>query len=243
MFDQTNELEQRFGTHQTGVVFQTLHPNFNDQHEYRIKMDSMTCGHLKYRAAVFEIRHYFIKDSSTYLGLGREEEMKFDATSEFQTNNRDCFTLRYARVPLVNMITKTNGVDQNIAVLGNFSQKLGYIRIKMSLNYQSKKRLEIYKQPEKNVCGQYFLGFSFVELISQHNKYLQSRSKDEIKHLVFKFKWNGINHQVRCIPENISTRQYPLDINVCLINKMCLIDLDIDEATFKKITTPMEIQL
>ena len=245
IFEQTDELKQRFGTHQTGVVFQTLHPNFNDQHEYRIKMDEMTYEHLKYRAAVFEIRHYFIKDSSTYLDLGREEEMKSDTTSEFQTDNRDYFTLGYARVPLVNMITKTNGVDQNIAVLDNFSQKLGYIRIKMSLNYQSKKRLEIYKQPEEkeNISGKYFLGFSFVELISQHNKYLQSRNKDEIKHLVFKFKWNGINHQIRYIPENISTRQYPLDINVYFINKMCLIDFDIDEATFEKSTTPIEIQL
>lgn len=244
VFDQTEELKQRFGTHQSKVVFQTLHPNFNDQHEYRIKMDSMTYEHLKYRAAVFEIRHYFIKDPNTYLDLGREE-MKSDATSEFQTDDRDYFTLGYARVPLVNMITKTNGVDQNIAILDNFSQKLGYIRIKMSLNYQSKKKLEIYKQPEEkhNVNGQYFLGFSFVELISQHNKYLQTLHKDEIKHLVFKFKWNGINHQVRYIPENSSISQYPLDINVYLINKICLIDFDIDEATFEKSATPIEIQL
>lgn len=73
VFDETTELKHRFGTHQSKVVFHTLHPNFENEHEYHIKMDTMIFEHLKYRQAVFEIRHYFVKDSKTYLDLGKED--------------------------------------------------------------------------------------------------------------------------------------------------------------------------
>jgi len=91
----------------------------------------------------------------------------------------------------------------------------------LSLNYQSKKTLEVYKEPaEKPAGGKYFLGFSFVELISQNNRYLIPKGDaNEIKHLLFKFKWNGENHQVRYIPdEKVVT--LPLNLNVYKINKL-----------------------
>ena len=40
MFDETPELKNYFGSHHTKVVFKTLNPDFNDDHEYRIKMDT-----------------------------------------------------------------------------------------------------------------------------------------------------------------------------------------------------------
>lgn len=244
VFEESMVLKQRFGTHETGVVFKTLNPNFNNEHEYRIKMDTSIFEHLKYRSAVYEIRHYFVQDSNELLNLGRIDDSKSEANSEFLTEGRDYITLGYAKVPLVNLITKSNGVDQNVVVLDSFSQKLGYLKIKMSLNYQSRKKLQIYKEPaEKPQVGEYFLGFSFVELISQNNKYLECKGKgEEIKHLLFKFKWNDQTHQVRYIPdENVS--RLPLNINVYNINKLCLIDFDIDDDVFTKPSTPIEIQM
>lgn len=158
VFDETPELKNYFGSHHTKVVFKTLNPDFNDDHEYRIKMDTSIFDHFKYRSAVFEIRHYFVEDSDSLLDLGRRGEEASEADSEFQIENRDYITLGYAKVPLVNLITKSNGVDQDVAVLDSFSQKLGYLRIKMSLNYQSKKKLKILKNPQENfVEGQYLL--------------------------------------------------------------------------------------
>ena len=202
VFEETPELCHKFGKSETKVVFKTLNPDFDYEQEYRIKMDTAIFEHLKYRFAVFEIRHYFIHDENPLLDLGSNNGEQSEANSEFQTDNRDYVTLGYAKVPLANLITKSNGVDQDVAVLDQFSQKLGYLKIKMSLNYQSKKSLKLLKEPaEKPTEGKFFLGLSFIELISQNNKYLQSYNSEEVKHLMFKFKWNGVSHQVRYVPD------------------------------------------
>lgn len=93
----------------------------------------------------------------------------------------------------------------------------------MSLNYQSKKKLEVYKpiSDERPSEGKYFLGFSFVDLISQNNRYLDNKvNQDEIKHLIFKFNMGEQSHQIRYVPEESTTTRYPLNINVYFINKI-----------------------
>ena len=244
VFDETPELKNHFGSHHTKVVFKTLNPDFNDDHEYRIKMDTSIFDHFKYRSAVFEIRHYFVEDSDSLLDLGRRGEEASEADSEFQIENRDYITLGYAKVSLVNLITKSNGVDQDVAVLDSFSQKLGYLRIKMSLNYQSKKKLKILKNPQENfIEGQYLLWFSFAELISQNNTYLESKLfSDEVKHLIFKFKWEDNTYQIRYVPDDNITH-LPFAINVYKLNKMCIADFDINSASIERAAKPIEIQM
>ena len=245
VFDETPDLKDHFGTHQTKVIFKTLNPDFKDDHEYRIKMDTSIFEHFKYRSAVFEVRHYFVEESESLLDLGRKGDEISEVDSEFQTENRDYITLGYAKVPLVNLITKSNGVDQDVAVLDNFSQKLGYLRVKMSLNYQSKKKLKIMQNPkEKSVEGQYFLWLSFVELISQNNKYLDTKLfSDEIKHLIFKFKFEENTYQVRYVPDDNNTSHLPLSINVYKMNKMCITDFDINNESVERAAKPIEIQM
>jgi hypothetical protein len=246
VFEETPELKSRFGVNESKIVFRTLHPDFEFEYEHRIKMDTKIFEHLKYSYAVFEVRHYFVDDLSDMLDVGREVNVKAqsESNSEFNTDTRDFITLGYAKVPLANLISKSNGVDQDVVVLDQFHQKLGYLKLKMSLNYQSRKALTMYKEPaEKPVEGKYFLGLSFVELISQNNKYLHCMNyKEEIKHLMFKFKWNGVSHQVRYLPtENVT--ELPLKINVYFINKFYLLEIDFNEETFEKTATPIEIQL
>lgn len=244
VFDETPELKDRFGKNETKVVFRTLNPDFEYEHEYKIKMDTIIFEHLKYRFAVYEVRHYFVNDQDSLLDLGKRDDEHSEATSEFPTDNRDYITLGYAKVPLTNLISKSNGIDQDVAVLDQFNQKIGYLKVKMSLNYQSMKSLKLAKEPaEKPMEGKYFIGFSFAELVSQNNKYLYLQAKEEeIKHLLFKFKWNGENHQVRYVPDD-KIIELPLSINVYAINKLCLIPFNLNDETFEKSATPVEIQL
>ena len=244
LFEETPELKDRFGINESRIIFNSLNPNFEYENEHRIKMDVGIFEHLKYRFAVFEVRHYFVHEENSLLDLGKREDREIDNDSEFHTDNRDYITLGYAKAPLANLITKSNGIDQDVAVLDQFNQKLGYLKLKMSLNYQSSKNLKLAKEPsEKPLEGKYYLGFSFVELISQHNRYLKSAIyEEEVKHLIFKFKWNGENHQVRYIP-NEGVTELPLDINVYLINKLHFIEVDLNDKTFEKSATPVEIQL
>lgn len=242
VFEETEELRERFGKAETKVVFRTLNPDFDFEHELRLKMDTKIFDHLKYRFAVFEVRHYFINDGDSFLDLGRHNEEHSEANSDFQTDNRDFITLGYAKVPLTNLITRSNGVDQDVAVLDQFNQKFGYLKLKLSLNYQSKKALKLLKEPaEKPLEGKYFLALSFIELISQNNGYLH-HPKSDLKHLILKLKWNGVNHQVRYIPET-GLSALPLHINVYDINKIYFIDFELDDSTFEKSATPLEIQL
>jgi hypothetical protein len=124
----------------------------------------------------------------------------------------------------------------DLIVLDQFHQNLGHLKMNTNLNYQSRTALMMYKDPAE---GKYFLGLSFVELISQNNKYLHRMNyKEEIKHLMFKFKWNGVSHQVRYLPtENVT--ELPLKINVYFINKFYLLEIDVND----EVTTPIEIQL
>lgn len=245
IFDESQALKERFGSHETNIIFRTLNPNFEYVHEYRLQMDTSIFEHLKYRFAVYEVRHYFVNNNDSLLDLGRKDDSRSEENSEFDTDKRDYITLGYAKVSLANLITKSNGIDQDVVVLDQFNQKLGYLKVKMSLNYQSKKNLKLMKEPaEKQIEGKYLLGFSFVELISQNNRYLTSYSMDtEIKHLVFKFKWNGENHRVRYIPEASTTDELPLNLKVYNIHKMLFVNLDINDETFEKSATPIEIQV
>lgn len=244
LFEETPELKDRFGTNESRVIFRSHNPNFEYENEHKIKMDTGIFEHIKYRFATFEVRHYFVQNENELLDLGRREDQISDSNSEFQTDNRDYITLGYAKVPMANLITKSNGINQEVAVLDQFNQKLGYLNIKMSLNYQSRKSLKLFKEPkEKFIEGKYFLGFSIIELISQNNKYFSGNIyNEEIKHLLFKFKWKGENHQIRYIPDKNIT-EFPLNITVYFINKMYLLEIDIDEKTFEESATPIEIQL
>lgn len=244
IFEETPELRDRFGTKESRVIFQTLHPNFEYQNEHRIWMNTAIFEHFKYRFAVFEVRHYFVNEDSDLLDLGRRKNQSNDPNAEFRTDERDYITLGWAKVPLANLITKSNGIDQDVAVLDQFNQKLGYLKIKMSLNYQSRKHMQLMKEPSEALYkGKYFLGFSFVELISQHNRYLRPEYMNkDVKNLIFKFKWKGDHHQVRYVPDD-KIEELPLDITVYFINKLYLLEIDINDETFEESATPIEIQI
>jgi hypothetical protein len=241
IFEESPDLKNDFGVHMSQIMSKSICPMFEDDFEYRIRMNEPIFDHFKYRCAQFEIRHYFDEEQVHMMAFS---EKGSEVSSDSQQEGRDYLTLAVAKVPLVNIITKSNGVDTDVSLLDQFSQKVGELELKLSINYQSRRRTKISKeQAIKQIHGDYFLGFSFVELVSQKNSYLEiHEDQEELKHLLFRFEWEGNMHQVRYVPDN-NIIDFPLSIKVFHIHKFYIFEFYIDDRTLKDAEKPLEIQI
>lgn len=191
LFDESPALKEKFGTQESRVILKTLSPIFDDEFEFKLKMDTDIFEYLKTKRAIFEVRHYFTEDEQTFLKLGQSMVEDSEASSDFDTKERDFITLGYAKVPLINLLTQSTGFSGEIQVLDDFSQHLGSLELGLSLNHQSRKRRPVVQRSDNHeitndlqrmtlidtkkdnsdlLANDYVLSFSFIELVTRRKR-------------------------------------------------------------------------
>ena len=119
-------------------------------------MDTKIFEYLKNKRAVFEIRHYIVQSKKQKINKLREsyvyaqelnnrvldEDEESDGTivDEDVLNQCDYIVIGYVRVPLLQLITKNNGVDGDFSVFDEFKQKMGSLRLRITLNHFNSQR-------------------------------------------------------------------------------------------------------
>lgn len=88
-------------------------------------MDTKIFDYLKTCRAHFEVRHY--------LGAA-------DSVAEAKDGSAAYLTLGWVRVPLLHLITKNNGVEGEFAILDDYKQRMGALRLKIALNHRNEAR-------------------------------------------------------------------------------------------------------
>jgi hypothetical protein len=121
-------------------------------------MDTKIFEYLKNKRAVFEIRHYIIesnkqkvnklRQSRTAAAAGElnarlmddEEMSEYTIQDEEVLDQCDYIILGFVRVPLLQLITKNNGVDGDFSIFDEFKQKMGSLRLRITLNHHNSQR-------------------------------------------------------------------------------------------------------
>jgi hypothetical protein len=57
-----------------------------------------------------------------------------------ETEGVDYITLGCVRVPLLHLITKNSGIDGEFVILDDFKQKMGALKIRVTLNHHNTQR-------------------------------------------------------------------------------------------------------
>jgi hypothetical protein len=138
--------------YQTRMLFNSLNPVFGEVFEMNLQMDTKIFEYLKNKRAVFQVRHYIIEsqrqkqDKMRRSGIYNEdfnERDAFDAESEQTIQDEDVLNecnyivLGYVRVPLLQLITKNNGVDGEFSIFDEFKQKMGSLKLRITLNHHN----------------------------------------------------------------------------------------------------------
>ena len=110
-------------------------------------MDTKIFEYLKNKRAIFEVRHYIIESQKQKVNKLRESydlnERDFDEQSQKTIEdyevmeNCDYIVLGYVRVPLLQLITKNNGVDGDFSIFDEFKQKMGSLKMRITLNHHN----------------------------------------------------------------------------------------------------------
>jgi len=121
-------------------------------------MDTKIFEYLKNKRAVFEIRHYIIESNKQKLNklrqsrtaaaggelnarlLDDEEMSEYTIQDEEVLDQCDYIILGFVRVPLLQLITKNNGVDGDFSIFDEFKQKMGILRLRITLNHHNSQR-------------------------------------------------------------------------------------------------------
>tara|TARA_B110000285_G_C15068628_1_gene586638 strand:- start:272 stop:700 length:429 start_codon:yes stop_codon:yes gene_type:complete len=121
-------------------------------------MDTKIFEYLKNKRAVFEIRHYIIESNKQKLNklrqsrtaaaagelnarlLNDEEMSEYTIQDEEVLDQCDYIILGFVRVPLLQLITKNNGVDGDFSIFDEFKQKMGSLRLRITLNHHNTQR-------------------------------------------------------------------------------------------------------
>lgn len=144
MFEEDKELVKKFtqlgteqndlgyGTYQTRMLYNSLNPVFGEVFEMNIQMDTKIFEYLKNKRAIFEIRHYIVeskKQKITKLRASQtlDERVVFDDDESEQTiqdddvlSQCDFIVIGHVKVPLLQLITKNNGVDGDFSIFDEF---------------------------------------------------------------------------------------------------------------------------
>jgi len=113
-------------------------------------MDTKIFEYLKNKRAIFEVRHYIIESQRQKVTKMREsydlnqrdfdEESQKTIEDEDAIENCDYIVLGYVRVPLLQLITKNNGVDGEFSIFDEFKQKMGSLKMRITLNHHNSQR-------------------------------------------------------------------------------------------------------
>ena len=119
-------------------------------------MDTKIFEYLKNKRAYFEIRHYIIESKKQKMN-----KLRMNQTGGDDFNSRifeddevsentildddvieqcDYIILGFVRVPLLQLITKNNGVDGDFPIFDEFKQKMGNLRLRITLNHHNSQR-------------------------------------------------------------------------------------------------------
>ena len=141
--------------YQTRMLFNSLNPVFGEVFEMNLQMDTKIFEYLKNKRAVFEVRHYIIESTKQKMNKMRQsranvvggdlnERTDFNDDESQQTvadddviDKCDYIVLGFVRVPLLQLITKNNGVDGEFSVFDEFKQKMGSLKLRITLNHHN----------------------------------------------------------------------------------------------------------
>lgn len=120
------------------MLYNSLNPVFGEVFEMSLQMNTKIFEYLKNKRAVFEIRHYIVESQKqkmrklrkTYASeIGAlndrigEDDAESEGTIEDEqvTESCDYIVLGYVKVPLLQLITKNNGVDGDFTIFDEFN--------------------------------------------------------------------------------------------------------------------------
>ena len=123
--------EGSYGKYETRMLYNSLNPVFGEVFEMNLQMDTKIFEYLKNKRAVFEVRHYIVQSrkqkintlresQSQFERLGQDDESEHTIVDDDITEECDYIVLGHVRVPLLQLITKNNGVDGDFAVFDEF---------------------------------------------------------------------------------------------------------------------------
>ena len=114
-------------------------------------MNTRIFEYLKNKRAVFEVRHYIIQSAKQKVTKLRQsancrgglddivlEEESID--DKMALASCDYITLGHVKVPLLQLITKNNGVDGDFTIFDEFNQSMGQLRLRITLNHHNSQR-------------------------------------------------------------------------------------------------------
>ena len=189
--------------YQTRMLFNSLNPVFGEVFEMNVQMDTKIFEYLKNKRAVFEVRHYILESERQKQARRRQwvdDDVNDRDDAESQTtvveedvlSQADYIVLGHVRVPLLQLITKNNGVDGDFNIFDEFKQKMGSLKLRITLNHFNSQR-PLYqasaKAPELNTpvplnaIGKQTLIDKSIALASQIK--LGSASQVELKRTKF----------------------------------------------------------
>lgn len=141
--------------YQTRMLFNSLNPVFGEVFEMNLQMDTKIFEYLKNKRAVFEVRHYIIESTKQKLNKMRQsranvaggdlnerrdfndDESQYSVADDDVIDQCDYIVLGFVRVPLLQLITKNNGVDGEFSVFDEFKQKMGSLKLRITLNHHN----------------------------------------------------------------------------------------------------------
>jgi hypothetical protein len=142
--------------YKTRMLFNSLNPVFGEVFELNLQMNTKIFEYLKNKRAVFEVRHYIIESQKQKIDkLRRSQAYATDindrlANDELESQRTvmdddvestcDYLVLGYVRVPLIQLITKNNGVDGDFTIYDEFKQSMGSLKLRITLNHHNSQR-------------------------------------------------------------------------------------------------------
>ena len=248
------------GDRYTRVVYNTLHPLFNEEFRSDLRMDTQAFEYLKSKRAVFELRHYFASPDATPV---RED---LSAASSEVDYGRDYLVLGCARVPLIALLTRSSGVEEEVAVLDEHNQIMGFLRVALCLSHRGSQpattsfdrpredvgpkgetlmtksvryKTEVEEGAYGGVAGPYVLGLGFSELIQTATE--RDVEGERLEFLYLKYNLDGQNFQTKFMGGADKCQRLPLNYLVYPI-RLCQF-LEIDVGSLGDMSKPLEIQL
>lgn len=135
------------------MLYNSLNPVFGEVFEMNLQMDTKIFEYLKNKRAVFEVRHYIIESQKQKINKLREShnrmagedlnerDLDLESQGTIEDGNVleqcDYIVLGYVRVPLLQLITKNNGVDGDFSIFDEFKQKMGSLKMRITLNHHN----------------------------------------------------------------------------------------------------------
>lgn len=122
--------DQNLSKYQTRILYSSLNPVFGEIFEMSLQMNTRIFEYLKNKRAVFEVRHYIIQSAKQKVNklrqsanwTGDNHVIDDEAVDDkMALESCDYITLGHVKVPLLQLITKNNGVDGDFTIFDEFN--------------------------------------------------------------------------------------------------------------------------